>query len=193
MWFGTGSDVKMMWDTTGTDHFDTDLGANEWDICNGACTSGHTPAVFVEGIFEIDGACYMDGGAVVTGDNQVSGQYYDTALTTSTPAGTTQEIDWANGNVQKLDLEDASGNVTLTFANLKATAVYQLIIQQDGGGNNRTVTFPTSAQFVNGALNPYALTVTATGTIATKTTVLLTPEEIDAAGKMKATYSAPGK
>jgi uncharacterized protein with GYD domain len=38
-----------------------------------------------------------------------------------------------------------------------------------------------------------ALTVTATGTIAVKTTVLLTPEEIDAATKLQPTYSAPGK
>ena len=37
------------------------------------------------------------------------------------------------------------------------------------------------------------LTVTATGTVTVKTTVLLTPEEVDAAAKLKATYSAPGK
>ena len=48
--------------------------------------------------------------------------------------------------------------------------------------------FPTHA-----AATACALTVTATGTIATKTTVLLTPEEIDAAGKLTPTYSAPGK
>jgi len=37
------------------------------------------------------------------------------------------------------------------------------------------------------------LNVTATGTVTVKTTVLLTPEEIDAAGKMTPTFSAPGK
>jgi uncharacterized protein with GYD domain len=37
------------------------------------------------------------------------------------------------------------------------------------------------------------LTVTATGTVTCKTTVLLTPEEIDDAAKIKPTYSAPGK
>ena len=36
------------------------------------------------------------------------------------------------------------------------------------------------------------LNVTATGTIAVKTTVLLSPEEVDEAGKMKPAYSAPG-
>ncbi len=48
--------------------------------------------------------------------------------------------------------------------------------------------FPTHA-----AATACALSVTATGAIAVRTTVLLTPEEIDAAGKLKPTYSAPGK
>ncbi len=48
--------------------------------------------------------------------------------------------------------------------------------------------FPTHA-----AATACSLTVTATGAIAVKTTVLLTPEEIDAAGKLKPIYSAPGK
>jgi uncharacterized protein with GYD domain len=43
------------------------------------------------------------------------------------------------------------------------------------------------------AVTACALTVAATGTITTKTTVLLTPEEVDAAGKLKPTYTAPGK
>ena len=43
------------------------------------------------------------------------------------------------------------------------------------------------------AVTAWALTVAATGTISVKTTVLLTPEEVDAAAKLKATYSAPGK
>jgi len=35
------------------------------------------------------------------------------------------------------------------------------------------------------------LNVNATGAVTVKTTVLLTREEIDAAGKLKATYCAP--
>jgi uncharacterized protein with GYD domain len=50
------------------------------------------------------------------------------------------------------------------------------------------------AEFPNHAAATAAvLTSAAPGTIATKTTVLLTPEEVDAAGKLKPTYSAPGK
>ena len=38
-----------------------------------------------------------------------------------------------------------------------------------------------------------ALTVTSTGAVTLKTTVLLTPEELDAAAKLTPTYSPPGK
>jgi uncharacterized protein with GYD domain len=43
------------------------------------------------------------------------------------------------------------------------------------------------------AVKACGLTVTATGTITTKATMLLTPEEIDEAAKLNPTYSAPGK
>jgi uncharacterized protein with GYD domain len=43
------------------------------------------------------------------------------------------------------------------------------------------------------AVTACVLTVTATGTVTIKTTVLLTPEEVDTAGKLTPTYSAPGK
>jgi len=50
------------------------------------------------------------------------------------------------------------------------------------------------AEFPNhAAVAAFVLTVTATGTVTVKTTVLLTPEEIDAAGKLTPTFSAPGK
>ena len=50
------------------------------------------------------------------------------------------------------------------------------------------------ADFPNhAAVTACVLTVTATGTVTVKTTVLLTPEEVGAAAKLKPTYSAPGK
>ncbi len=49
------------------------------------------------------------------------------------------------------------------------------------------------AEFPNhAAVAAFVLTVTATGTVTVKTTVLLTPEEIDAAGTLRPTFSAPG-
>ena len=50
------------------------------------------------------------------------------------------------------------------------------------------------AEFPNhAAVTAFVLTVTATGTVTVKTTVLLTPEEIDAAGKLHPTFSAAGR
>jgi uncharacterized protein with GYD domain len=43
------------------------------------------------------------------------------------------------------------------------------------------------------SVSAVALTVTATGTVKVKTTVLLTPEEIDSASKLKPSFSPPGK
>jgi hypothetical protein len=49
--------------------------------------------------------------------------YFDTlygksnVLQSLTPSGTTQAIDWNNGNFVNLSLASASGNVTLTFSN----------------------------------------------------------------------------
>lgn len=43
------------------------------------------------------------------------------------------------------------------------------------------------------AVTAFALTVTSTGAVTCKTTVLLTPEEIDEAAKKTPNYSPPGK
>jgi uncharacterized protein with GYD domain len=48
--------------------------------------------------------------------------------------------------------------------------------------------FPNHAAAAAGAL-----TATASGSVTVKTTVLLTPEDIDAIGKLTPAYSAPGK
>ena len=48
--------------------------------------------------------------------------------------------------------------------------------------------FPTHA-----AAAACALTVTRTGAVTAKTTVLMEPEEVDNAGKRKAAFTPPGK
>ena len=45
----------------------------------------------------------------------------------------------------------------------------------------------------NVSMAALGLTLGATGAVTSKTTVLLTPKEVDAATKKKPTYSAPGK
>jgi len=62
---------------------------------------------------------------------QLTGQIYGPTPPTSTPAGTTQDIDWNNGCAQILDLESASGDVTVAFSNAQACATYILEVRQD--------------------------------------------------------------
>ncbi len=78
-------------------------------------------------------------GAQAFSDTRV-GTIYDAGN-----SGTSKEIDWVNGETQKLTL---TGNVTLTFTNVTAGAYLTLWLVQDGTGS-RTVTWPsgTAHQF----------------------------------------------
>lgn len=86
----------------------------------------------------------MIGNAIFTG------QAITNFTTTYVPTGTTQTIDWNNGNVQMIDLESASGNVTLTLSNPKTGASYVLKIQQDGGGGARNIVWPAAVLWAGG-------------------------------------------
>ena len=76
---------------------------------------------------------------------------------TETPTGTTETIDWNNGNYQILDLESASGNVTLTLSNPVVGFAYFLEIRQDST-TPLDVIFPSSVKFA-GETAPYTLDV----------------------------------
>lgn len=69
-----------------------------------------------------------------------SGQIYSSIPTTHVPTGTTQTINWDGGNGQVIDLESATGDVTLTLNNPKAGGVYFIKIIQ--GATPRNITFP---------------------------------------------------
>lgn len=66
------------------------------------------------------------GGGMVIG-----GQITTTLSTTSVPTGTSQTIDWNNGNVQIISLASATGDVTVTLINGTAGATYILKVIQD--------------------------------------------------------------
>lgn len=53
-----------------------------------------------------------------------------TQATTLTPAGNTQTIDLNDGNIQTLDLDTATGDVTVTLSNPKTGASYKIMIIQ---------------------------------------------------------------
>lgn len=76
---------------------------------------------------------------------------------TETPSGTTETIDWDNGNYQILDLESASGNVTLTLSNPVAGFAYFIEIRQDST-TPLDVIFPSTVKFA-GETAPYTLDV----------------------------------
>jgi len=65
--------------------------------------------------------------------------------TTLTPAGTTQTISFDDGNIQKLTLASASGNVTLTLTNPQAGAFYRVFVIQ--GATARTLVWPASVKW----------------------------------------------
>jgi hypothetical protein len=85
----------------------------------------------------------------LNGEIGIPGQVYQGSITTYTPTGTTQTIDWDNGNVQTLDLESATGNVTLTLSNPEIGASYILKIIQDST-TSRNVVWPAAVKWQGG-------------------------------------------
>lgn len=67
---------------------------------------------------------------------------------TLTPAGTTQTLDFDNGNVQKVDLGSASGDVTLTLSNPQSGAMYRILAVQ--AATPRDLIWPASVKWANG-------------------------------------------
>lgn len=65
------------------------------------------------------------------GYREFTGQISSTLPTRMYPNGTTQTVDWAQGNYQVLDLRQASGDVTLTFVDAPTgTSAYLLKVVQ---------------------------------------------------------------
>ena len=163
---GTGDNYMTFHDTAQKGLVGYESGSDDLIIENGEIGSSiifktaHTGAggTTYSGL-ELDGS----GDVTVTGilivdKIQVDGQAYSPPQTL-TPTGTTQTINWELGNVVILDLGSATGNVTLTFSNVKAGASYFIQIIQ--GATFRDVIFPTMAKFA-GETAPYTLDVTET-------------------------------
>lgn len=67
---------------------------------------------------------------------------------TLVPAGTTQTVDWNNGSSHAIDLDSASGNVTLTLSNPLAGARYKIKVVQ--GATARNLVWPASVKWAGG-------------------------------------------
>ena len=83
--------------------------------------------------------------------------------TNSVPTGTTQTINWNNGNSQTMNLGSATGNVALTFTNPVAGATYFLRVVQ--GATPRQVSFSTVVKFPGGTAPTLTATASAVDTI----------------------------
>ena len=87
------------------------------------------------------------------------GQMTPKIQATKTPTGTTETIDWNDGNFAVIDLGSATGDVTLTLSNPVAGAPYFIKFIQ--GATFRNVIFPSSVK-VAGGTAPYTFDVTET-------------------------------
>jgi hypothetical protein len=79
---------------------------------------------------------------------EVTGQIVTTLPTPLAPAGTTETIDFDNGNVQVLDLDLATGTVVVTLSNPVAGGSYAIKIIQ--GITPRTITWPAAVKWPGG-------------------------------------------
>ena len=94
---------------------------------------------------------------VIKNNLVVEAQVYSQLPSTLTPSGTTQNIDWSDGNGSVVDLGSATGDVTLSFTNPKAGASY--IIKFIQGSTFRDVVLPSSVLTPGGSA-PNTLDIT---------------------------------
>lgn len=104
----------------------------------------------------------------VAGDGsiQFQGQVYSDLPATLAPTGTTQTINWNEGNGTVLDLELVTGTLVLSMTNPKAGATYMIKIIQDST-TPRDITWPVAVKWPGGT----APTIS-TGSNAVDTVVL---------------------
>ena len=110
----------------------TDITASEVSIED---LSGHFASTNVE-----DALSEIATAINLAGDNfKVDGQIYQSTVPISSPSGTTQTIDWDNGDSQILNLESASGNVLVDFINARPGATLVLEVRQETTAHDITV------------------------------------------------------
>jgi hypothetical protein len=99
----------------------------------------------LSGSLRMSGSSDFNGNVMITGSIEVTGSITSLLTTTLLPAGTTQTIDLSNGNSHVIDLNGASGDVTLTLSNGRAGASYIIKIIQ--GATARDITWPGTVKW----------------------------------------------
>jgi len=87
-------------------------------------------------------------GNNIANTNIYTGLLSHTIPATMTPTGTTQTVDWKNGNKQVVDLGSASGDVTLTLSN--PTSGAGLTLKMIQGATARQLTWPGTVVWEDG-------------------------------------------
>jgi hypothetical protein len=81
---------------------------------------------------------------------QVAGQMWSTAVEHA-PTGTSETLDWNEGNTHAVSLDAATGDVTLTFANSADGACLELLIVKDVT-TEHDVVWPAGIRWPNGVV-----------------------------------------
>jgi hypothetical protein len=97
---------------------------------------------------ETFGSVSSSSDTIYTNGSEGDQIFQSGGLTIYTPSGTTQTVDWNNGNIQAIDLGSATGNVTLTFSNPHITAYTLKVIQDNTAPLN--LIYPASVKWVGG-------------------------------------------
>lgn len=122
--------------TSGTKNWAANIKTGAWNVI-----SQHRHQGSGDGLQMVTGSL---GDNIVT-TAKLSKNYGYTIASTLTPAGTTQTIDFSNGNVQVLDLDSASGDVTVTLSNPASGSYYTIFIIQ--AATPRNVIWPVTAKW----------------------------------------------
>ncbi len=83
----------------------------------------------------------LSGGFITLGHNKQ-------IVIDSTPTGTTQTVNWDNGNAHYIDLGSATGNVTLTINSGAQGGTYYL--RAHNNGSSRDIIWPAAVKWVGG-------------------------------------------
>ena len=84
------------------------------------------------------------------GNLQIHGQSFSVLPPTLTTNDGAEQIDWDDSNAQTLDLEEATGDVTLTLINPKAGATYVIEVRQDSAVARDIIWDPTTVLWAGG-------------------------------------------
>src|SRR5690606_29704866 len=104
----------------------------------------HKQYLLVDGTRAMSGDLDMDGYSIVKNNSVTFVTEYDNGS-----SGSSINIDWSNGQKQRITLTDNS--VTLTFTAPSGPGNFLLKVIQDGSGNREISTFPSNSFAPNGS------------------------------------------